>query len=283
VSVSYQPISDALGAEVTGLDIRGSDLANHWSRITALLRNHHAVLFRHQELDEQDMERFARRFGELEVSVTQRPDGTLSPPVHTITNLDANGMPTSTPHRNSNYFWHSDKAFRPTGSAMVLLYGLELPPSGGDTQLANMRLAYEGLSAADKQLVSGLQVVHSFEHMRNTLMQRPLTELERSVVPPPTVHPMVRTDPATGHKSLLLGMYASEVVGMPHAEGRALLQRLQDHATQPPFVYTHRWRPGDLIVWDNLCLLHRALPNYDMAAFRRIMMRCGVRSEVPIQ
>ena len=146
-----------------------------------------------------------------------------------------------------------------------------------------MELAYEGLSDADKKLVANLRVVHSFEHMRNTMMKRPLSDLERSVVPPPAVHPLVRTDPKTGRKSLFLGMYACEIEGMPQAEGQALIQRLQEHATEPRFVYTHTWRKGDFLVWDNLCLLHRALPNFEMEGYRRVMMRCGIASKEVIQ
>jgi alpha-ketoglutarate-dependent taurine dioxygenase len=243
-----------------------------------LLRDRHVLLFRDQSLTEDDMGRFAQRFGAFERSVTQRPDGSVSEPVHMITNLDAEGKPSKTPHRSSNYFWHTDKGFLPTGSAMVMLYGMELPPKGGDTQFANMELAYDGLSDTDKALVSKLRVVHSFEYMRNELMKRPLSEFERQTIPGPIVHPLVRTDPRTGRKSLFLGMYACEIEGIPREEGRAFIRQLQDHATQPRFVYTHTWRKGDFLAWDNLCLLHRALPNFEMENHRRVMMRCGIKS-----
>lgn len=282
--VRIRDVSPILGAEIVGLDIRDqASVDAHWARLEDLLSERHVLLFRDQMLDESDLERFAPRFGEFEQSVTQRPDGTISPPVHTITNLDANNKPSKTPHASSNYFWHSDKAFRPTGSRMVLLYGDELPPSGGDTQFANMQLAYEALSPADKKLISGLRAVHSFEYMRNALMKRPLSDLERSVVPAPHAHPLVRTDPQTGGKSLFLGMYACEIVGMPLTEGKALIDRLQEHATQPQFVYTHQWRKGDFLVWNNLPLLHRALPNFEMESYRRIMIRCGIKSTEVVQ
>lgn len=277
--VQIRDVSPILGAEIVGLDIRDqASVDAHWTQLESLLQERDVLLFRDQVLDESDLERFAPRFGEFEQSVTQRPDGTISKPVHTITNLDANNKPSRTPHASSNYFWHSDKAFRPTGSRMVLLYGDELPPRGGDTQFANMHLAYEALSPADKALVNGLRAVHSFEYMRDNLMKRPLTDLERSVVPTPHAHPLVRTDPLNGRKSLFLGMYACEIVGMPLREGKALIDRLQEHATQAQFVYTHQWRKGDFLVWNNLPLLHRALPNFDMESYRRIMIRCGIKS-----
>lgn len=282
--VQINDISPILGAEIVGLDVRDkASVDAHWEQLESLLAERHVLLFRDQVLDEIELGRFAPRFGEYEHSVTQRPDGTISEPVHTITNLDAEGKPSKNPHASSNYFWHSDKAFRATGSRMVLLYGHELPPRGGDTQFANMQLAYEGLSPADKELVAGLRALHSFEYMRNNLMKRPLSDLERSVVPPPHAHPLVRTDPRTGRKSLFLGMYACEIVGMPLEEGKALIDRLQEHATQPQFVYTHTWRKGDFLVWNNLPLLHRALPNFEMESYRRIMVRCGIASTEIVQ
>ncbi len=282
--VQIRDLAPMFGAEITGLDIRDeASVDTHWEQLEALLKTRHQLLFREQQLDEATMGRFALRFGEFERSVTQRPDGSLSEPVHMITNLDAEGRPSKTPHRNSNYFWHSDKAFRPTGSAMVLLHGIELPPSGGDTQFASMADAYEGLSDEDKTLVADLRVVHSFEHMRNNLMKRPLTDLERQTVTPPHTHPLVRTDPRSGRKSLLLGMYACEIAGMPLSEGKALIERLQAHAVSAPFVYTHQWRKGDFLAWDNLALLHRALPNFAMGNHRRVMMRCGIKSTEIIQ
>jgi alpha-ketoglutarate-dependent taurine dioxygenase len=283
-NITVSDISPTLGAEIVGLDLRDPTAIDaNWSRINDLLRDRHILLFRDQSLDAETLGNFAQRFGTFERSVTQRADGTLSEPVHLITNLDAAGMPSKTPHRNSNYFWHSDKAFLANGSAMVMLFGLELPPKGGDTQFADMQAAYEGLSDADKALVDGLEVVHSFEHMRNTLMNRPLTDLERATVPGPRRHPLVRTDPVTGRKSLLLGMYACNIVGMTPEDGKALIARLQEHATQPRFVYTHQWRTGDFFAWNNLTLLHRALPNYDMGDYRRIMLRCGIKSDVAIR
>ncbi len=282
--VQIRDLAPMFGAEITGLDIRDeARVDTHWDHLHALLRKRHLLLFRDQQLDEATMGRFALRFGDFERSVTQRPDGSLSEPVHMITNLDAEGRPSKTPHRSSNYFWHSDKAFRPTGSAMVLLHGIELPPEGGDTQFANMANAYDGLSEEDKRLAGELRIVHSFEHMRDNLMKRPLTELERQTVTPPHTHPLVRTDPRTGRKSLLLGMYACEVAGMPLAEGQALIARFQAHAVSAPFVYTHQWGKGDFLAWDNLALLHRALPNFAMESHRRVMMRCGIKSTETIQ
>ena len=122
--------------------------------------------------------------------------------------------------------------------------------------------------------------MHSFEYMRTSTGDRPLTPEERAATPP-VEHPLVRTHPDTGRRSLYLGMYCSHVVGKNPDEGRALLDRLLAHATQARFVYTHRWQPGDLVFWDNRCLLHRAIPNYAMGSSRRVLNRLVVKGTSP--
>jgi taurine dioxygenase len=114
--------------------------------------------------------------------------------------------------------------------------------------------------------------------MRESTGDRPPADAERAAAPPVT-HPRVRTHPQTGEKSLFLGMYCSHVVGMEKGESRALLDHLLAHATEPRFVYTHRWQPGDLVFWDNRCLLHRAVANYDMGKSRRVLQRLVVRGD----
>jgi alpha-ketoglutarate-dependent taurine dioxygenase len=285
LGLTIEPASETLGAIVTGLDVRDdTQMDSHLPLLKSLVRERKLVLFRNQSIDEDALERFGQRFGTLGRSVSETKDGVIDKPtVQYVTNLDQQGRPSRTPYRNSNYFWHSDRLVFRNGLAMVMLFGVELPPRGGDTQWADMAAAYEGLSEADRLQVDSLRAVHSFEYMRNERMHRPLTEQERRVVPDPIEHPLVRTDPDTGRRSLLLGMYACEIVGLPTEAARALIARLEEHATRPEYLYTHVWRPGDFAIWDNLSTMHRALPNYDMEGCRRIMMRCAVEGERPIQ
>jgi alpha-ketoglutarate-dependent taurine dioxygenase len=123
--------------------------------------------------------------------------------------------------------------------------------------------------------------VHSLEYMRLATDDRPPTQEEKEAAPPVT-HPLVRTHPETGAKSLYIGMYCSHIVGMPEAEGRALLDELLAHATQDRFVYTHQWQPGDVVLWDNRCLLHRAVPNYAMGKSRRVLQRLVVKGSAVV-
>lgn len=280
-------VSDAspiLGAEVTGLNVTDDAAVDaFWDQMQALLRDRQAIVFRGQKLDHQSLEHFGRRFGAFEMSLARLADGSQKPAVHVITNFDKDGKPSRSPFVNTNYYWHSDRSNFPNGSAMVMLHGQELPPTGGDTQFSNLVLAYEGLSDADKALVSNLRAVHSFEYKRLTLEKKPMTDAERATMPSSSTHPLVRTDPDTGRKNLYIGMYACEIEGMPTDEARALIKRLEDHATQPQYVYTHTWRDGDFIIWDNLSLMHRALKNYEMENYRRVMLRCGIKSNRRVQ
>lgn len=283
-ALARSPVTEFIGVEYNGLDVTNDAAVDQcMDQIRQDLRDRKVIVFRNQPLDEASLERFSRRFGDLARSVTETAGGKIdSPVVQQITNLDAAGKPSKTPFVNSNYFWHSDRLFFRNGLGMVLLFGKELPPSGGDTQFADMEAAYDALSIEDRALADSLQVIHSFEYMRLTYMKRPLTEKEREVAPAPMVHPLVRRNTETGRKGLLLGMYACEIVGVPLEEGRALIARLQDHATSDRFVYTHVWRPGDFVIWNNLTTMHRAVANYDMEGHRRIMIRCAVEAREAI-
>ena len=147
-----------------------------------------------------------------------------------------------------------------------MLHAVELPPSGGDTEFANTALAYDALPEPMKRHIAGLRVVF-----------RPAFDASL----PGAEHPLVRTHPETGRKSLYIGNHSTGVAGLPEAAGAALLHELLAHATQPRFIYTQRWRLGDLVMWDNRCLLHRAVANYEVTCHRRVMHRSVVKGSVP--
>jgi taurine dioxygenase len=283
VQARPQGIATALdggfGAEISGIDLRQPISESLREQILTAFAVHHLLIFRGQQLGKDRMGEIAAMFGEVEGNVFRNPDGSTLEAIHQISNLDAAGRPAENPYLKSNYFWHSDKAYLPVPALLTMLHAVELPPSGGDTQFADMIQAYASLSDEAKQQIAGLRVMHSLEYMRLSTGDRPPTDEER-LAAPPVVHPLVRTHPETGEKSLFLGMYCSHVVGMDRAAGRALLDRLLAHATQQSFVYTQRWLPGDLVIWDNRCLLHRAVANYDMAANRRVLLRLVVKGSV---
>src|SRR5262249_37974863 len=195
---------------------------------------------------------------------------------HVISNLDSAGNPVDrSSSAVSNYRWHTDKSYYPAPPLMTTLYGVELPRAGGDTEFANTASAYAALPEATKHRIAALRVVFRCGAVRGG----PPTQKPGD--PPPVDHPLVRTHPETHVPALYLGNHASHILGLPAAEGASLLKALLAHTTRPEFVYTHRWRTGDLVMWDNRCLLHRAVANYDIGKDRRILHRSVVRGTVP--
>lgn len=273
-------LSPVAGAEITGVDLSEPLPPVLKDAIRRAFLEHHLLVFRDQRLTADQQYALTRHFGEIEEHVARRADGERVPAVHRIHNLDANGNPTASPREIGNYFWHTDKSYHAVPSLLTMLHALELPPAGGDTQYANTAMGYAALPEATKRAIAGLRVVHSWEASRRNTGGR-LATAEEVLERPPVTHPLVRTHPDTGVKALYLGLHASHVVGMAAAEGRALLDRLLAHTTQPEFVYVHRWRRGDLVLWDNRCLLHRAMRNYEMDTHRRILQRTVVRGTVP--
>ncbi|HMI10032.1 MAG TPA: TauD/TfdA family dioxygenase [Bradyrhizobium sp.] len=273
------PLSEIMGAEIENVDLSAPLPDAVFAQIAHAFLDHKLLVFRGQALSSGQIQAFAERFGPIEVHTVRRPDGGVLDGVHAVTNLDADGKPSQKPHINANYFWHSDKSHYPAPALLSMLYAVELPPDGGETEFANMAMAYADLPPVRKRRIEGLKVENDFEYAM-TNVGKVLTEDERRATPP-VVHPLVRTHPETGVRSLFVGMYSRAIVGMPEAQGRALIKELLDFATQPRFTFRHQWQLGDLVVWDNRCLNHRAVMNYEIKQYRRVLLRCVVRGTVP--
>jgi alpha-ketoglutarate-dependent taurine dioxygenase len=271
--VIVKSISAAGGAEITGLDLSQplGSVACDW--ICAALLEHQFLVFPDQTLSREVQHAFTAQFGDVERHGGDWP-GKRRDVAHVTANLDADGKPSERFAKGANYRWHTDKAYYMTPPALTTLYAVELPPEGGDTELANTRLAYEALPDDMKRRIAGLRVVFQWEAGR-----RP-GYYESDL--PPVDHPLMRIHPDTGKPALYLGNHAIGIVGMTEAGSTALLAALLAHTTQPRFVYTHRWRKGDLVMWDNRCALHRAVANFDMNRYRRVMHRNVVKGTVPV-
>jgi alpha-ketoglutarate-dependent 2,4-dichlorophenoxyacetate dioxygenase len=266
-------LSVAGGAEISGVDLAQPLTAEMLARIWAALCEHQFLVFPGQKLSREQQYAFTAQLGDVERHGGGRP-GKRQDVAHITANLDAEGKPSDRFAKGANYRWHTDKPYYATPPLLTALYAVELPPAGGDTEFANTHLAYEALPDEMKRWIAGLRVVFQWEGGR-----RPgyyASEL------PPVDHPLVRTHPDTGKPALYLGNHAMHVLGMPADEGAALLDDLLHHATQPRFTYAHRWHEGDLVVWDNCCLLHRAVANYEMNRYRRVMHRNVVKGGVPV-
>jgi alpha-ketoglutarate-dependent taurine dioxygenase len=289
IGVTRAEVGPATGPRLTaagGVVVSGVDLSRPLSpalkdRVFAAFHDHHIVVFRDQTLTREQQFAFSACFGEVEFHSDQTSTGKRYGVAHVISNLGSDGKPvdrSSSPV--SNYRWHTDKAYHSVPPMLTTLYAVEMPAEGGDTEFANTAMSYASLPAETKRQIAGLRAVFrwgaGFGDMRGASAAQ--TALREQ---PPVDHPLVRTHPQTGAKALYLGNHSSHIQGLPKAEGRMLLDSLLEHATQRQFVYRHRWRVGDLVMWDNRCLLHRALANYEMGSERRVLHRTVVKGTVP--
>jgi alpha-ketoglutarate-dependent 2,4-dichlorophenoxyacetate dioxygenase len=247
------------------------------------------AVLRDQHISDEAHIAFSRRFGELEKSphfgvgkggkVRMR-----HPELFDVSNLDEDGNILAEDDRRrafrlANEMWHTDSSFVPGGARYSLLHAMVVPSRGADTEFADMRAAYDSLSAEMREKIEGLVVEHSTYYSRSLIgYQFTPEELTRRSATPQY---LVQTHPSSGRKSLYLASHASHVVGWPEEKGRALLRELTAHATQPQFVYVHKWRAGDLVIWDNRCTMHRATPFPDTDE-RRDLRRTTVRGDLPI-
>ena len=279
---SMQRLAAVGGFEVTDIDLSRELSPAAKERILNLFAAHPILVFRDQHLTKEQQYNFTLNFGEIEDQhVGRHQDAIKYGAVHTVSNLDKDGNPSGLLPERGNYFWHSDKSYHDVPSLLTMLHAVSLPPTGGPTQFANTELAYAALPESTKRRIDGLRAIHSWEISRLKSGSAPATEAQIRERPP-VQHPIARTYPVRGTKALYLGNHSSHVVGMPEPEGRKLLADLEAHATGPAFVYAHRWRQGDLVMWDNRCLLHRALTNYDMGRHARVLHRTVVRGTVPV-
>jgi taurine dioxygenase len=276
-----RPLSPLMAAEILGLDLSQPVDDAMRDAILAALNRYKVLVFRDQNLPAAAQADFTRRFGELEPHVNRDFRSAGIPEVHPVNNLDENKRPSRGIKNIGNYAWHTDKSYMARPSLATLLYAVQLPPDGGDTEFADLQAAYDALPEERKQRLQPLRVVHSWERSRQKSGSKPATAEEKRDAPPVT-HPLIRTHPATGRKGLYIGNHTSHIEGWPIDQGEALLAELLDFATQPQFVYRHRWRPGDMVMWDNRCLVHRAIANFDMDRHARVLNRTVVRGDVPV-
>jgi taurine dioxygenase len=268
-------LSPVLGAAIVGLDLRDPLALGTKQAVYDTFIRYHVLCFRDQHLDPDQQIAFTQQFGTLERHVASNRSS-INPLIHMVTNLGTDGKPSG---KVASTEWHSDKSFRPQPSLATILHALVMPPDGGETCFANMIAAYEALPAAERAALEGVRVVHSWElSQARAGFKVPPEEIADA---PPMSHPLVRTIPETGRKALFMGERAVFLEGFPEEQGRARLEALTAHAIQERFVYRHKWAPGDLLMWDNRCLLHRANPNFDAARFPRVLQRTCLRGSAP--
>jgi len=277
--IAVRPEANGFGAEVVGIDLAGTVSERSFAAIREALLQRKVLCFRDQHLDDDGHLAFARRFGPLEGHINRSSRHDRLPTIQIFGNLDAEGKPTGRHPERGTLVWHTDKSYVATPSLLTILRSPSVARQGGDTLFADMERAYAGLDAASKREIEGLRAVHDWKRSREKSGERPATAEELAAAPP-VDHPLVRTHPETGVKTLYIGNHASHVLGMDVAAGEALLARLERHATQPRFVYRHRWRDNDVLMWDNRCTMHCVTP-YDAARERRVVHRAVVQGDRP--
>jgi len=256
-------IGPGFAAEVRGIglaDVAGRDDA--YAFVRAAFEAHSVLLFRGQPVTNELQLAYSRRFGPMEVAkAASRGEGT---PYSVLTNVEPDGSLVPPDHKEAlraraNRLWHTDSCFKdPPALASVLSVRI-IPDRGGETEFASMRLGWERLPQSTRARLADACAWHDYAHSRGKISRSMISERERSTLPP--VRWRIRwRNPANGRDSLYIASHTFAIDGMPEDEAQALLAELIEHTTAPAHTYLHRWRPGDVIMWDNRCVLHRGRP-----------------------
>jgi alpha-ketoglutarate-dependent 2,4-dichlorophenoxyacetate dioxygenase len=282
MAISVYPVTEDFAAEIGDLDLaRPLDPAD-LAAVKAAFATYAVLIFPDQQLTQEQHLAFAALFGPLEMTIAlHRKDAPLRvrKEFADVSNLNHKDRVWRQDSRTrqfqlANRLWHTDSSFKRLPALASLLYARAIPPAGGHTEFADERAAYDALPEAMRRRLVGLVAEHSIFNSRGRLGFTNFSEEERQGLPPvPQV--LVRVIPESGRKSLYLASHAGRIFGMPDAEGRALIDELIEHATRRQFVYTHRWRVHDLVMWDDRCTMHRGTA-FDDLRFRRDVQRATV-------
>jgi len=274
MTIEVRQVHPLFVGEVGGMDLSQPVDVAVVRAIWEAIDRYAVLVFHDQHLDDVRLREFARNFGELEIGRMAARGGkrrlTL-PEIGDISNLDEEGRLRERDDRRrldslGNRIWHTDASYMPVPVVLGMLYAVAVPPAsalgGGETEFADMRAAYDALPEAMRAAVDGLVAEHDVFWSRGQIGFTEFPPGEREKYPP-SQQRLVRRHPGSRRKTLYLSAHASHIVGWPVPEGRILLYDLNLHATRPEFVYSHKWRIGDLVIWDNRCTMHRGRPHDD--------------------
>ena len=275
-------LDSAVGVEVAGVDLsqRLSDTA--FNQILAAFNRHSVLVIRNQQLDAHLLASFARRVGTLQISANQRYCCPDEPEIMMVGNLRVNGEFKSM-FTNGSEDWHIDQIQTKRPNVATCLYAVETPPEGGDTLFAGMHTAYNALDDETKKTIADLVAVYSIANLDAVLRaqdpSRPPLSRQTLADNPPASHPLVRRHPVTGRKSLCIAPdIMSHIEGMTREASLDLVRPLAEHAIRLEHIYRHQWRNGDLVMWDNRCLLHTATV-FDAERYQRLLYRAIISDE----
>lgn len=251
-------------AEAAGIDLREPLTPSQLKAVEDAMDQHAVLVFRDQPLTQSQQIAFAKSLGPLDMGLRKLKGGAHRleyAELADISNVKVDGEVADRQHAKivgnvANQLWHSDSSFQKPRAKYSMLSAVTVPAFGGETEFADLRMAWDELPEWRQNQVKDLRAIHYALHSRFLLGDTQYTEEQRRAIPPAT-WPLVQTDPRTGRKILFVGIHACEIEGMSLAEGRMLILDLMEHATQREFVYQHRWQEGDLVMWDNTATVHR--------------------------
>jgi taurine dioxygenase len=277
-SFTVSPLTNHTGAEVTGLDFTQPIDTDSRASLYRAFTERHVLVMRDQHFTPDQFKAATQIFGEIQPHDKKEHHVPGHPGVDYVSNDEIVDGRRIIPGET----FHSDHSNHPRPPKATTLFAVELPSSGGDTQYVNMHEAYDDLPEATKRRIDGLKAVHVYLSKFSPRPLGKITEESRGNLPPPGVHPLVRTNPENGRKALFLNPVRMEsVVGMEDREALALIDDLMRHATQRKYEYRHKWRKGDWVLWDNRSVMHQANPDYDMNQ-RRYLYRLMLKGETPV-
>jgi taurine dioxygenase len=273
------PLKAGFGAEVGGVDLPAAD-ESQMKAVVDAFHHHGAILLRNQTMTPDDLLSFIRHFGEPEGHTLQEFTLPGYPNIFILSNKVVGGKPIGA--HNDGVGWHTDYSYKAEPVMCTMLYAVEVPPEGSDTLLADCCAAWDALPPDRKAALEGLKLHHSYAHfMRNRGWGAMELSPELAAENPDVIHPLIRTHPADGRKALWVSTgTVDEVIGLPGPEGLALIDELVAWVTQEQFVYRHKWRVGDVLMWDNRCTLHTGTL-YDDTKYDRLMHRLWVKGDRP--
>ena len=278
-SMGVVPTRAALGAEITGIDLKDLDDTG-FARLLQAWHDHSVLLVRGQTLSDQDLIAFSRRLGELDwapIQETGRRFVEGLPEIYIVSNVKVNGEPIGS-LGDGEAVWHTDMSYLEVPPKASMLYALEVPPTGGNTSFCTMYGVYDALPARLKERIAGLEIKHDGTYNSGGFVRQGVTPTDDPRSSPGAVHPLVCTHPATGRRMLYLGRRRNAyLVGLELSQSEALLDELWSFVDRPEFAWEHAWRVGDLVLWDNRCTMHRR-DAFDPKT-RRIMHRTQVKGE----
>jgi taurine dioxygenase len=272
------PSGAALGAEIQNVELKSlSD--QDFNEIHRAWLDHLVILFRHQQLTLADLIAFSRRFGELDwapVQETGRRFVEGHPEIYVVSNVIENGVPIGSLGAGEAV-WHTDMSYLENPPKASMLYAVEIPPAGGDTHFCNMYRAYDSLPDMLRQRISGLALKHDATYNSGGYVRQGLAATDDPVSSSGVFHPLVTTHPETGRRALYLGRRRNAyIAGLALAESESLLDELWSYATRDDITWHNQWQPGDVVLWDNRCAMHRR-DSFDPNS-RRILYRTQIKS-----